>query len=311
LRQLQNNELRKLPSEKSKGFVGTALVHAGALFLMLLIGLSIPPEPPEEEGIIINFGTDLTGMGFVEPSPAPPQEDVATPPPPPPAEDIQPEAVQATEEKPLLTQDTEEAPEVKKVDPDAERKRQEQIEAERKRREELEAERIRKEQEELERQRIAAEQAKIEADRKRQEEIINRTRNALADAKNSGTDATSEGVAGGEGNQGSTGSVDSQNRGEASGLGNNGISYSLAGRGVQRLPLPKYDYQGEGKVVVEVSVDRSGKVTQAVAGTKGSNTLDEYLLRVAREAALEARFDPKDDAPVIQKGTITYNFVLK
>jgi len=119
-------------------------------------------------------------------------------------------------------------------------------------------------------------------------------------------------VAGGPGNQGSPGgSLDSKNRGEGSGLGNKGISYDLAGRGVQRLPLPEYNYQGEGRVVVEVSVDRSGKVTQAVAGVKGSNTLDEYLLKVAKEAALKAQFDVKNDAPFIQKGTITYNFILK
>ena len=90
-----------------------------------------------------------------------------------------------------------------------------------------------------------------------------------------------------------------------------GISYSLQGRGFQALPPPKYDYQGEGRVVVEVSVDRAGKVVQATPGTKGSTTLDEYLLRVAKEAALGARFKVKQDAPAIQKGTITYNFKLK
>ena len=37
------------------------------------------------------------------------------------------------------------------------------------------------------------------------------------------------------------------------------------------LPPPKYDYQGEGRVVVEVSVDRSGKVVQANPGTKRIN----------------------------------------
>ncbi len=76
------------------------------------------------------------------------------------------------------------------------------------------------------------------------------------------------------------------------------ISYDLGGRGFRSLPKPNYDYQGEGRVVVEVSVDRAGKVTQATPGTKGSTTLDEYLLRVAKEAALKARFDPKSDAPV-------------
>ncbi len=297
MQQLQNNDLRKIPSEKRKGFVGTAVIHAGVFVLMLVIGFSIPPQEPEEEGILVNFGTDETGLGMIEPSPAPAIEE--TVPPPPAREPI------TAEEEPLLTQNNEEAPEVKKVDPEAERKRREQIEAERIRREELEAERIRKEQAEIERRRIEAEQ-------RRQEEIANKTRAALAGAKNAGTSSTSEGVAGGQGNQGSpTGSVDSQNRGEGSGLGNNGISYSLSGRGVRKLPLPKYDYQGEGRVVVEVSVDRSGKVTQAVAGIKGSNTLDEYLLRVARDAAMEAQFDAKPDAPVIQKGSITYNFILR
>ena len=90
-----------------------------------------------------------------------------------------------------------------------------------------------------------------------------------------------------------------------------GISYDLQGRGFQSLPAPKYDYKGEGRVVVEVSVDRNGRVTAAVSGIRGSTTLDEYLLRVAREAALQARFEPKPDAPLIQKGTITYNFILR
>jgi len=114
------------------------------------------------------------------------------------------------------------------------------------------------------------------------------------------------------GNQGvPTGSVNSKVRGDGSGTGNKGISYDLQGRGFQSLPSPRYDYQGEGRIVVEVSVDRSGKVIQATPGIKGSTTLDEYLLRVAKDAAMEARFETKPDAPRIQKGTITYNFILK
>lgn len=297
MQQQQNNDLRKIPSEKKKGFVGTAVIHAGLFVLMLIISFSIPPPVVEEEGILVNFGTDETGLGIVEPSPAPAVEEIVPPPPP--------QNVVTAEEEPLLTQNNEEAPEVKKVDPEAERKRREQIEAERIRREELEAERRRIEQAEAEKRRIEAEQ-------KRQEEIASKTRAALAGAKNAGTSSTSEGVAGGQGNQGSpTGSVDSQNRGEGGGLGDSGISYSLEGRGVQKLPRPNYDYQEGGRVVVEVSVDRSGKVTQAVAGIRGSTTLNEHLLRVAREAALETRFDPKPDAPPVQKGSITYNFILK
>jgi outer membrane biosynthesis protein TonB len=217
-----------------------------------------------------------------------------------------------TREDPLLTQNAEEAPVAKKADPEALKKKLEKAEADKKIKEQLEADKIRIRQEE-------AEKKKIEAEQQRESDIMNRTKNALADSKNRGTGSTGEGVVGGPGNQGDpNGSVNSKIRGVGSGLGESGtgtgasgISYNLQGRGFQALPQPKYDYQGEGRVVVEVSVDRSGKVVQATPGTKGSTTLDEYLLKAAKEAALGARFEVKQDAPAIQKGTITYNFILK
>ena len=292
-----NNDLHKFPSERRKGIVGTTIIHLTLLLLLVFIGFTAPPPPEMEEGILVNFGTDETGSGMLEPSPPAVQEEASPP---------IPQTVSENQaEDPLLTQDFEEAPEIKKADPEAEKKKLEKIEADRIRREQLEAERIRKEEEEIERKRVEAEQ-------KRQADIMNRTKNALANSKNAGTNATSEGVTGGAGNQGSiSGSADSNVRGEGSGLGDKGISYDLQGRGFQKLPSPKYDYQGEGRVVVEVSVDRSGKVIQAVPGTKGSTTLDEYLLKVAKDAAMEAVFESKPDAPAIQKGTITYNFILK
>jgi colicin import membrane protein len=292
-----NNDLRNLPSEKGKGLAGTIIIHLLLLLLFVFFAFTVPAPPDMEEGILVNFGTDETGLGMIEPSPPAVQEE--TSPPLPSAKEIK------TKDEPLLTQNSEEAPEVKKVDPEAERKKREMIEADKKIREEREAEKIRIAQEEAERK-------KIEAEQKRQADITNRTKNALANSKNAGTSSTGEGIAGGQGNQGvPTGSVDSRERGPGGGLGDKGISYNLQGRGFQKLPNPKYDYQGEGRVVVEVSVDRQGKVVQAVPGTKGSTTLDEYLLKVAKDAALEARFEVKQDAPAIQKGTITYNFILK
>lgn len=277
--------------------MGTVIIHIVLLLLLVLVGFSMPPPPEMEEGILVNFGTDETGSGFLEPSPAVVEEEASLP---------QPESVSENQtEEPILTQDFEEAPEIKKVDPEAERKKQEKIEADKKLREQLEAERVRKEQEEIERLRV-------EAEKKRQADIMDRTKNALANAKNTGSNSTSEGITGGEGNQGDpSGSVESTNRGEGNGLGDKGISYDLQGRGFQTLPSPKYTYQGEGRVVVEVSVDRSGKVVSAVAGVKGSTTLDDYLLRVSKDAAMAARFESKPDAPMVQKGTITYNFKLR
>jgi len=290
-----HRDLQASASGRRKGILGTALIHLLLLGFLILAGFSTPQPPPDTgEGILVNFGTGETGIGEIEPSPpslkqessAPPVKEVTSPPP------SSSKAAVKTKEEPLLTQNTEEAPAVKIADPEAARKKLEKIEADKKR---------------------------IVAEQQRESDIMNRTKNALANSQNRGTSSTGEGIAGGPGNQGDpNGSINSKVRGIGSGLGDKGsgtgdkgISYNLQGRGFQALPPPKYDYQGEGRVVVEVSVDRSGKVVQATPGTKGSTTLDEYLLKVAKEAALGARFEVKQDAPVIQKGTITYNFILK
>ncbi|HSO77973.1 MAG TPA: energy transducer TonB, partial [Bacteroidales bacterium] len=176
--------------------------------------------------------------------------------------------------------------------------------AEAKKREEAEAERKRIAQE-------TAERVRREEEQRRRDQISNRTKNAFGNAGNVGESGTSEGVAGGEGNQGvKTGTVGAPNYGPGGGPGNGTISYSLGNRGFQSLPVPKYDIQKEGVVVVEISVDRSGTVTKAVAGVKGSSTLDDDLLKVAHDAAMKAKFNRSDDAPLLQKGNITYSFKL-
>jgi colicin import membrane protein len=308
-----NTELKNSSTGRKKGILGTTLIHLMLFGVLLLVGFSIPPPPETEEGILVNFGTGETGIGLIEPSPPAGKKETS----PPVIKEVTSHPPSSktrmnAKEEALLTQTTEEAPAVKKADPEAVKKKIEKIEADKKIKEEKEAERIRIREEEAEKKRIAAEQ-------QRESDIMNRTKNALANSKSTGTSSTGEGIAGGPGNQGDpNGSVNSKVRGVGSGLGDKGsgfgdkgISYNLQGRGFQALPSPKYDYQGEGRVVVEVSVDRSGKVVQATPGTKGSTTLDEYLLKVAKEAAFGARFEVKQDAPAIQKGTITYNFILK
>lgn len=315
-----NNDLRKSAAVKKNGLLGTIFIHLILFSLLILVGFSSPQPPDTEEGILVNFGTDETGTGLIEPSPPSGLKEATTPaaheatsPP------VIPKTTVKTKDEALLTQNTEEAPSVKKVepvlkksDPEAEKKRLEKREADKKIKEQLEAEKLRIREEAAEKKRIADEQ-------KRESDIMNRTKNALANSKNTGTSSTGEGVTGGPGNQGDPrGSIDSKVRGVGGGLGDSGngtggkgISYDLKGRGFQSLPSPKYDIQEGGRVVVEVSVDRDGKVVQAIPGAKGSTTLDENLLKVAKEAALAARFEVKKDAPPIQKGTITYNFILK
>ncbi len=316
----QYNDIHLFSSERRRGIVGTSVLHLVVLLLLLIVGISAvqPPYKDSSNGILVNFGTDETGLGLIEPSPPPALQettvasvDAQTKAPP-----LKTAVKPAVEER-LLTQSYDkEAPLIKKVDPEAEKRKKEQVENARIRREELAAEKARIAA-------INAENKRIEAEQKRSSDILNRTKNALANSKNSGTNSTSEGIAGGPGNQGDPrGSVNSKIRGtgggtgtsgtgNGNGTGGDGVSYSLEGRSVQSLPNPEYKYQGDGTVVVEVSVDREGKVTDATPGAKGSTTLDDYLLGVAKAAALKTTFQRKPDAPLKQKGTITYHFVLK
>jgi hypothetical protein len=244
LQSLRNNELNKFPSERGKGILGTSFLHLGVLVILLIAGFSISKPYENDKGILVNFGTDETGSGLIEPSP-PQSREAAN------QVKISDAIKKSSKEEPLLTQDLDkESPDIKKADAEAEKRKKEQLEIDRKRLEELQAEKIRTAAEE-------AEKKRVEADRKRVSDIVNRTKNALANSKNSGTNSTGEGITGGPGNQGvPTGSVDSQVHGEGGGTGNSGIAYDLQGRGFRSLPAPRYDYQGEGKVVVEVSVDR-------------------------------------------------------
>lgn len=281
-----------------RGITGTLLFHVGLALLFIFSGLITPLPLPEEEGILINFGTGPEGEGLIEPQTELQSEPVAQPQTTPPETVSQPEE----SEEEIMTQDFEEAPAIESEEETSEN--QEDLEAlERQRKDEME--RIR--QEELERQRVIEEQRRIQ-------EITDRTRNALSNARNNANStATGEGETTGQENQGSeSGSVNSDNHSPGlSGIGDEGISYSLEGRTPQLLPKPEYNYQAEGIVVVEVTVDRNGNVTEAIAGVKGSTTLDFYLRREAKKAALSAKFDRKPNAPQIQKGTITYYFLLQ
>lgn len=139
-----------------------------------------------------------------------------------------------------------------------------------------------------------------------------RARGSFSNTGNLGTSDQSQGVPGGQGNQGvKSGTPDTPNSGPGGGLGTDGITFDLGGRKAQYLYKPLSDLQQEGIIVVAVTIDRSGRVTDATPGIKGSTTLDGDLLKLAKEAALKTRFESSSDAPLIQKGTITYFFRQK
>ena len=107
-----------------------------------------------------------------------------------------------------------------------------------------------------------------------------------------------------------SGSKDSKKPDGIAGMGD-GISFDLEGRGSVHLPKPAYESMEQGKVVVTIWVNKQGKVTRALEGAKGTTISDLRLQSLARDAALKAVFTPDPNAPDVQKGTITYNFVRR
>ncbi len=294
--QLRNSAAEPLTKERKQGLIISAIAHILLALLIIFVTFKIEIPEPVEEGLLVNFGFDETGSGLFEPAPEP-----VSPPPPPPS------AGEQGGEEALLTQDFEEAVEVKKKEPSPEElKRQADARAaEIKRQLEAEVERKRLEQEEAERRKKEEEQRRIDQQNAR-------ARGAFSNAGNVGTTGQNQGVAGGRGNQGDPkGTPDAPNYGPGGGQGTEGISFDLGGRRAKSLIKPPYDLQKEGTVVVAITVDRNGRVTDATPGIKGSTTLDGELLKLAKDAALKTTFESSNDAPVIQKGTITYIFRLK
>ncbi|RZM22575.1 MAG: energy transducer TonB, partial [Pedobacter sp.] len=124
----------------------------------------------------------------------------------------------------------------------------------------------------------------------------------------------------GGGSGGGTGSGNGTGTGPGSGSGSGGGSgagrgtgvgnYQLAGRKVLAKPQPRYTCNEQGTVVVEISVDKDGRVTGAQAGVRGTTNSAKCLLDQAKDAALKTKFDSSDSAPEKQVGKIVYNFKL-
>lgn len=84
------------------------------------------------------------------------------------------------------------------------------------------------------------------------------------------------------------------------------ISFSLVERNAYHLPPPIYTCIEGGKVVINISVDNNGYVTEATFNDKSSGTSNGCLVDNAITYALKARFSP--DSKAAQIGTITYLF---
>jgi colicin import membrane protein len=309
-----------LTESQKRGVIATAVFHTAALLLFLYFGFITPFPPLPDGGILLDFGNSETGIGMEEPSAGRQAEKQSV--------EVKNEAAPKVVSKPqsrskindnreenLLTQDYEQAIALntttkKRIENDKKVK----LEEERLLREKADKQ---KRLEDIENKRLAEEKRiKEEETAKKIGSINTRAKNAFGGGKTeNGSQSQGQGVTYGPGNQGSPDGTPGANQyGLGGGTGNgtgNGTSFSLAGRSARSLPKPNFPGNEAGVVVVEVTVNKFGKVTDALPGIKGSTTMDSELLEAARKAAISASFNSDANAPAFQKGTITYHFVLQ
>lgn len=117
----------------------------------------------------------------------------------------------------------------------------------------------------------------------------------------------SDGENEGEGNEGAQ-NGDIEGKGIVQG---EGIGWALSGRGMIGKPTLSERPSEQGKVVLDIYVDRNGAVISTARNYPKSTTTSNYLFSLAEKAAKKATFTVKQDAPPKQKGSMTFNFELK
>ena len=133
----------------------------------------------------------------------------------------------------------------------------------------------------------------------------------------SGSGGSGGGTGGGKGTGNGTGTGPGSGSGSGGGNGSgngkgNGSGYDLGNRKPLSKPQPDYNCGNEyGIIVVKITVDKNGNVTQAIPGYKGSKTLDSCLMAEAKKAAMKTKWEASPDGSDRQVGTIVYVFEIK
>lgn len=284
-----------MKQNKITGIVGTIILHVVVLLLLLLLKL-VAPEPQEEGGVPVMLGNTEMAQGTDDPYSLTevdvlPQPETSLP---------EPEVVPEPEVKqPMITQDDEPSIVVKKEKPKTEKKKTETKKP------------VKVEKPKQPVKPVEQPKEKTEAEKRAEAEraAAQAAANKIAGAFGKGSQMGSKGNAGsGTGVQGSPDGNASE--GKTSGVGGYG-TFDLNGRslGAGGLPVPVYNVQDEGRVVVTIVVNPAGQVI-STSINKRTNTVNPTLRKAAEEAARKARFN-KVDGVNNQSGTITYYFKLK
>ena len=277
-----------MKKNKITGLVGTLVIHAIVLALLFLVAIS-KPKALEEGGVPVMLGNmevaqgdadpyTLTDVDILDEPQLPTETSVPEPVPTPPVES----EMITQEDEPTVAVPKKETPKQEPV------KSNEKTEAEKR----AEAERLAAEK------KAAEEKAAAEAAAKR---IVGAFGKGIQMGSN-GMGTTAQGI------QGSP--IGNAAEGKSSGVGGYG-TFDLNGRslGPGGLPMPVYNVQEEGRVVVTITVNPAGQVIQTSIN-KRTNTANAALRKAAEDAARKARFNTVSGVNN-QTGTITYYFKLK
>ncbi|HLF65747.1 MAG TPA: hypothetical protein VI603_18445 [Saprospiraceae bacterium] len=284
-----------LPENKNqrKGMVGSLLFHALLLLLLILPLIHFPIPPPGQEGILVSLGVPDQGKGEDMPE----TQSIEKVTPQPVAERpriVEPVATkkEVPAERKVLTTEDPQAIAIRKANEAETRRQQEEL----KRQQKAEAEARKKAEDE------ARLKAEAEARKKAEYEQTKKQYGTLLSG-------SGKGETGIPGNQGSSdGDPKATNlRGVSTGSGM--VGGGLGNRGVKYEPTISDNSQKVGKVVLNVCVDKSGKVVSAEYTQRGSTTTDSDLRALAERSARKFIFT---ESPIEKQcGTITVDFKVR
>ncbi|MBD1261965.1 energy transducer TonB [Maribacter polysiphoniae] len=289
---------------KKKSFTLTTALLSALVLLLFYIGLTYM-DPPIENGISVNFGTMDFGMGDTQPKEKIRSEPLDIPEPPNVQEEQVQEAVpeevqeevvekeQPTEK--VLTQESEESIKIKQ-------------QQEAKRKADAAAKKAKAEAD-----RVAREKREAEEQKRKEQEAKKAELDKLMGGLNK-SDGTASGSEGDDNRPGDKGQPDGDpyatsyygSPGSGSGTG----GYGLNGRSLVSKGKVQQECNQEGRVVVKIVVDRTGKVISAIPGVKGTTNNDPCLLEPAKKTAFKHKWNLDSNAPSQQVGFVVVNFKL-
>ncbi|MBO6517319.1 MAG: hypothetical protein JJ975_12290 [Bacteroidia bacterium] len=126
--------------------------------------------------------------------------------------------------------------------------------------------------------------------------------------KNSGTTTNS-----GDGQKkGPLGQPDARNPGSGTTSGTDGLlNWSLSGFGLKSAPSIVNNSQDDGKVTIQVCLDRRGKIQNMRFLGNRSTTTSSYLITLSKNSIKKMEFSPIGEQSESNCGTISFNYSLQ